>query len=719
MTNIAAYTRIEKEGLFATGIANNDFNVFEQFINVDTSDKVLNNDLALKVSLEKGALLFALKIIQNNSLSTNVGIATAYRAIQNGHLDLVNELLKNSYISPHKGQLFGLAAKCGYLDLVKTLGSEQKVLSSQKEIALVDAAEHGHLAIVEYILSKEEGASEGAIERAVIRAAGALHLDILRCLISTNKIPPKSHAQQGALCILCTNVKDNYLDIIRDLLKIGPIDELTRGQCVIATAKKGDLDVLKLLLENGPISNNSREKAVCHAAEQGYLEVVRTLLENGPISDEKRQDAVQAATENGHLPVLQRLLQDHPLTSAQRPNLVLVASSRAHRDILEFLLHLGPIPVSVRGSAITLAGAMITHTSLIDPLAGINARQAILELLEMALVIPDHITAEARFYDNNTLYTTYDEVTENPARFLSLVITKFPRRVVLTNSPRAIDLGGITKQFITTLVNALIEKKVIKRNDQLLPVAESEEDALHIRQIGMFYSSLFERNKDRRMNRFLIGNLFHLQFFDLVKIALNEGSPEDKLKQIAALVALIEPALTKAKDVVIDPTAENISAYRLALGDDKADPRDMFIGYLKAAEAFATGLTEELQAQILTNASIPLMTTMQGQAITKAKVKAACQVIGDAPAFIQQARWLIEVIEESNDLWLKEFIFCITGNDSLPEGLTIQIAPNSRNAFEIHTCCNSINIPNIPHKELFIAGLKAAITDKTHGYNIA
>lgn len=303
---------------------------------------------------------------------------------------------------------------------------------------------------------------------------------------------------------------------------------------------------------------------------------------------------------------------------------------------------------------------------------------------------------------------------------MELVTNKFPRRVVLVDNPQAIDLGGVTKQFITTLINALVDKEVIGRNDQLLPMIRSDEDVPHMQNLGKFYSAIFEKNKDRR-DKFVIGNLFHLRFFQLVKIAISSAPEQDKLKSVATIVAQIDPCLKTAADVLINPNAENAQAYCTLMGIAKveeADPKDQFEGFLSAAVAFSQGLKPEFKTHMLAQPSIALMTAMQGEPITTQKLLNAINFEGTSADFIQKKNWIVEKIREGDVNWMKKFMYSITGSTTLSSTARIRITTGRREAFEIHTCANSLDVPSVAmSKEQFITALDAAITGQ--GYNIA
>jgi hypothetical protein len=474
-------------------------------------------------------------------------------------------------------------------------------------------------------------------------------------------------------------------------------DEAKQGQAVLAAARSEDY----------------RGRAVIGAATAGHLQIVQALLADGAtIPVWGRSSAVIGAATAGHLQIVQALLADGAtICEDYRGEAALIASSSGNRDILEFILQGGTILESVRGSAITQARG---------PFAG-----EIRDILRMAATTPDVVAPAGvatvhHHADNDALVTNFQEVKADPARFLEITADSFPRRVVLTDNPRAVDLGGVTKQFISTLIEALCEKEVIVRNDHLIPQTRSDKDAPNLERMGKFYSSIFARNKDRT-DKFIVGNLFHPRFFDLVKIPMSIDSPDERLNSVARLITELDPTFSIAKEALINPTKSNIEAYRTAMGiedGEEANPQEPFKSFLAAAEAFGSGLTRDFRAQVLSEDSATLMRLMQGAAIEAEKLIAAVQITAGTPDLIEKFTWIQEKIREGDVEWMKKFLFSITGTTTLPSSLRIQISPSWRDLFEIHTCFNSLDLPTTPmSKNVFLSALDAAITGQN--YNTA
>jgi len=274
----------------------------------------------------------------------------------------------------------------------------------------------------------------------------------------------------------------------------------------------------------------------------------------------------------------------------------------------------------------------------------------------------------------------------------------------LCDSSKTIDLGGVSKQFYTTLGESL--SPLIPRGVGELPNGDSEL----LEQIGRWYALIDARNQDRG-DKFLVGNLFPKEFFDIVNIAASASSEEDKIKAVAAKLKEIDPAMALVADTVLDPMA-NKDAYAEIIGCGPEESEEEAIGqvkvYLDAASAFYKGAGKVLDPSI------------QGEAVTSDGIIRALKPETRTPAFLQKYEWLTEKIRGSDSEWQRKFVRAVTGNDALRPKLIILVQENWRDepTFEIHTCFNSLDLPkgNLD-KESFLKLLDWSISRE--GYNTA
>ncbi|MCF7853113.1 MAG: hypothetical protein K9M07_07745 [Simkaniaceae bacterium] len=437
-------------------------------------------------------------------------------------------------------------------------------------------------------------------------------------------------------------------------------------------------------MQSRAISENDLGTAVINAANKGYLDVIRYLLSNGrTISNRER-----------------------------RREIILEASRGGYADILEFLFQSceWTVDSALRASVISRASG---------PEAGRirdMIRMARVEELSLATeVLPGTFSSR-----NGTFYCTFDDVRANPLAYLNTILEQgFPERIYLIDSPRAVDLGGVTKQFITTLMESLVSKRAIPLGDTKVPTISVEDDKIILANLGRFYSLLAEKNQERT-DRFVTGSLFSPKFFEMV-LALHEAADDDaKERSIAEILASIDPTFKPLRDIILDPSEEHQSAYAAAMGctNEEAleDAKGYPATYVEAAEAFLCGINTQLRELLISNGTEVFSTTLQGLPVSKEALLGAIQTEGDVDPI--KFDWLKEAINSSDDEWRVKFVRVITGNALLSPGLKIKVRPSSENLFEIHTCYNSLHLPIITmSKEEFLAALDAALSDQR--YNTA
>ena len=495
------------------------------------------------------------------------------------------------------------------------------------------------------------------------------------------------------------------LEIVRYLLSEGrTISEESLGKAVVEASSRERLEIVRYLLSEGrALSQENLGMAVCVASENGYLEVVRFLLSNGrTISENMLGDAVEKASWSYHLEVVQYLLSEGRTISQEqltrvidhyeneiriesgrkiiilllsngavinriRNRLALAASSNDDPELLETVLRNGPIYQSTLGSCRTQATA------------GEN-RQRILDLLDSAPVIPDPSRDGASASIAGGTQLTLGDVKEQPQAFLDrLAADGVPRRVSLLDNLQAIDLGGVTKQYLTTLFGALLEKGLVRVNDEGTPSAEQDRDKEVLQKVGQVFSHLVKRNRTRT-DKFLVGELFSERFYKLVHMVAAEKE------------GLLEAALEGSIYAEMDEAA------------DYVEPQ------IEAAKCFCAGLDEETRALFAANEN--LQEAFQGQSCTKEALLAA---VGFTDVGEQEA-WIREMIEGSDPKWCQRFVFALTGNKTLAPGLRLEVRRGWRPVFELHTCFNSLDVPADMAKEDFIAGVNASLIGED--YNI-
>ena len=148
-------------------------------------------------------------------------------------------------------------------------------LYSAKVEEVIEAANRGHLEVIQGLLGNGAYIREKDRGRAVIVAAIGGHLEVIQALLAN-----------GA-----------------------QINKEDRGEAVVNAASFGHHEVVRALLANrASIPRMSFDSAVVSAVAYGYHQVIQVLLENASIGLDILGGALITAASRGHLEVIQALL---------------------------------------------------------------------------------------------------------------------------------------------------------------------------------------------------------------------------------------------------------------------------------------------------------------------------------------------------------------------------------------------------------------------------
>ena len=511
-------------------------------------------------------------------------------------------------------------------------------------------------------------------------------------------------------------VRGGNIDSVRTLITNRTISTLNLGQALQIAASRGNQAIVQLLLSGNRILSYDLNQSFFNAAQSGHEDVIRALLDTRRIPEIEIQREIHFAVDDGHEAIVRILLPSvTELSLHLRNTLILTASSLGWNDILENLLQRGPIGTSLRDSALTQA-----------------RNDSIRHMLGMASLAPDPLDiwdipsdiAEDAHLPTSDLRLSLVDLKENPLRWLSHVTERgLPAHVSFSEYPSAVDVGGITKQFITTLVEALISKEGFKRTEDGLPLIVTQQDRDCLRQLGHLYSMLHERNGSRS-DKILTGTLFHPRFLELVKNAGSSESEAIKLSDAASTLQGINASYRCLTAVILEPNAANKAAYREAYGceegEEEQGAKEQLQEYLDSARAFYDGCTERFKEYMAGSEASTALASIQGEDVTADKLITALRLEGSGADLRQKFEWIQEKIRGADKPFLIKFLKAITGKTTLTPGTEIKIKESWREGqvFEIHTCFNSIDVPKgTMEKEAFLAALEGSVSGE--GYNIA
>ncbi len=516
-------------------------------------------------------------------------------------------------------------------------------------------------------------------------------------------------------------ITQGHWELALSLLESSPsINPLYFQECLEQSCQIGRLDLVTCFLQRWePTTRHSFERALTLAARYGHADIVSALLSYGrSISYGVRGELVRLASNRGRVEVIRRLLSQGPITETMRRT----AENQAHW----------------------------------------RESTAIREALAAAHIIEETSdTTELLGPHRNVFSTTYAQVKENPVHFLKLIKQfGFPDHIELQDAPHATDLGGLTKQFLTTLFEAIVEQNLIQRGELGIPLLESEPEENILELMGFLFSSMDARNEERS-DRLVTGHLFPVSFFEIVaatdaattdeEVLIGVSKPfihdQKNLGLVARLIlskldpdALEEPSLSEqasaaasssssSQAAAADSSSQATSTEKEATPEEAyakvmwcepeeafEDAKGLLEGYVRAGQAFRSGASEELLRKLRTSGASAFTEAVQGQAVSKEGVLASLANHGVSSEHFE---WVQEWVRSADEEQLKQFVFAITGNKTLPVGtkLKIKCREDSSDIFELHTCFNSLDLPQTLTREGCLAGITGAVQGS--GYETA
>jgi len=495
----------------------------------------------------------------------------------------------------------------------------------------------------------------------------------------------------------------DFIDDLRALMAMKEVGvvftEYAQERLIVCLAACCDDDIMKCRFEGGAISREA---------------MIRLVLEEGSISPETRSEALRYAVTSRHSTIIPLFLRDNErnFIGVDISEALLEAVRLGERDLVEALLANVPsIP------------------SVLRNFARGNVRgeecEAILDLLEQVAVDDSpEVIEETTLSDE---WINLKEIESNPLSLLrKITIDGMPRRFCLMESSQVIDLGGITKEVVTTLVDALIDKKLLKTDDILrLPILEKEDSRQILQQFGQFLCQLDHRNQNRT-DKVLIGARWSPELFELLK--LQEGVSFTEI-----LVSLVEERNNKQQEACLinllrDPTDKKalVEYSEVYVCGSVESARQEFCKWRnsmeKAVAALRSGLTSKFKEKLQRMDAKDFSYQIQGVEASAEMIIAAFK-LQEVPTnrlkkFQERVQWLRDWILGADEKTRKAFLMALTGRNVLGKGTKIAIGWGLREngAVELHTCFNSIDLPNANEltKEDFLAAVHFAIEQKNY-----
>jgi ankyrin repeat protein len=273
------------------------------------------------------------------------------------HALLTYVLCRSSFSLPSRRLKMSLQVKfetfCGHAahgrlaDVLRILESGKLLCNGNERIALVRAAENGHVDVVDYLLRHAMFDPSADDNRAIRLAAAKGHLAVVERLLQDERVDPTANDNFAVRMA----AHGGHLAVVERLLQDARVDpSADDNRAVLLAARCGHVAVVERLLRDERVDPSPLNNlALRQAAHFGHLAVVDRLLEDDRVNPSADDNyAVRLAAQNGHLVVVERLLQDPRVDPSARDSVaVLWASQNDHLSVVERLLQDDRVDVAV------------------------------------------------------------------------------------------------------------------------------------------------------------------------------------------------------------------------------------------------------------------------------------------------------------------------------------------------------------------------------------
>lgn len=290
------------------------------------------------------------------------------------------EILRS--VDIHKVNLFHLAARSGYLEILQYLvnqigpficiDKEDRFQLTSLDLAI--ALNHGKC--VDFLLSF---ANQQVLDSALLNASQEGNLELAKKLVQCGADLEARMFDTGSTPLdrACYN---GHLKVVEYLFSEGAKVNQTRfngSTPLFQASQNGHLEVVKFLLRNGGNPNLIRTVdgsfPLLMATFEGYIDIVQELIRFGAHVNQKRgldgSSAIYVACEFGHKEVLQLLIKNGAEVNSIRikdgHSPLFIAAQKSFKQISEILLENGADPNYIAPNS-TSALTIACHFGSID-----------------------------------------------------------------------------------------------------------------------------------------------------------------------------------------------------------------------------------------------------------------------------------------------------------------------------------------------------------------
>ncbi|KAI2500615.1 serine/threonine kinase [Fragilaria crotonensis] len=345
-----------------------------------------DNDVALIINAYDGNLNEVRALLLDganvNAQGDSDGATALYMASQNGHLEVVRELLQHDDVDVNLQRtddgttaLF-IASQDGHLEVVRALLQHDNVdvnlqCPDDGSTALYIASQEGHLEVVRELLQRdnvEVNLQRTSGSTALIMASQEGHVEVVHELLQHDNVDVTLQRTDDGATALYIASYCGHLEVVRELLQHDKVDVNLQCPDIGATAlyiasQEGHLEVVRELLQRDNVEVNlqrtSGSTALIMASHNGHLEVVRNLLQIDNVDVNLQQTdgstALYMASQEGHVEVVRELLQ-HDKVDVNAKNkygstALFIASHCGHLEVVRALLQHDKVDMSLKDTS--------------------------------------------------------------------------------------------------------------------------------------------------------------------------------------------------------------------------------------------------------------------------------------------------------------------------------------------------------------------------------
>ncbi len=624
---------------------------------------------------------------------------------------LLKQVFNYRFESNARDQAAIFMAQMGRFDALKLIMGTGPVSTNALSTILFEAVNRNDLNILQHVSLLDVDLHTSICQAARIAVLQS-KLEVFEILINSKKINEVFFDYLLSLCI-----EKNNMQLLGFLIDSDRLTTNNLGEAILCVTKSGKVDALKLLFDKGLFNRSEAfqneafqnkafekkiEESIYIAASQENSIVLGVLLSRVPRPNTYLQKALTLSINTQRPNITNFLILSAPDQFWFNAGLirgVVICMLAAESDVsnLElFLQRCGSITTDLRDDAIENARG---------PNWGLIVDMLRLMTINTELSSSPSSEPEA----THTLeVSNWEDVKQDPLKYMELAL-KIDFHRVKFGDGKAIDLGGVSKQFITILFESLIKKKLLNLDYvhrlPLLtrPVNPEEEKALVL--VSKFLSLIDKKNKDRS-DKFLIGAIFDPLFFGFLK-----SNPPFTFQSYLEIKNLNvrSDILALLKDPNDEKALLGMGGALKEIDERLQSVDDWRYGVEKAAEIIRSHLSDSLKQKIdllqISSDFQRFSINLQGVEATSEHILKNLSVQDGAMNayhihlysnfhYLQRVEWLKEWIGKLEFQELANFVNCVTGRQVIDDMTKISVRPSRIGGIEAHSCFNAIDIPS-------------------------